>query len=128
MLAVSEAELIGWLVFVALVMAGASVLPFFAFLLRRQLPDRRRHRRDVPPLRLGQSPKTRRSPRHAVAAHRTFLTGTSMTAISLVLIPFVGALAILDVFGLLVAIAFVLPSLVVAVHSRRRDVRGRPGT
>jgi hypothetical protein len=127
MLAVSEAELMGWLVFVALVVAGASVLPLIAALMRRQLPDRQRNRREVPPLKLGQSPKTRRSPRHAVAAHRTFLTGTSMTAISLVLIPFVSALGILDVAGLLVAIAFVLPSLIVAMHSRRRDVGRRPG-
>lgn len=128
MLAVSEAEWMGWLAFVVLVMVGASIVPLMANLLRRGLPDRGKLRRRVPALRLGQSPKTRRSPRHAVAAHRTFLTGTTMTGISLVLIPFVGALSDLDVSGLLVAFAFAAPSLIVAMHSRRRDVRGRPGT
>lgn len=128
MLAVSEAELMGrelmgWLAFVALVIAGASFVPSLAALLRRQLPDRRSSRRRVPPLRHGDSAKTRRSPRHAVGAHRTFLTGTTMTGISLILIPFVGAHAVLDLSGLLVAVAFVGPSLVVALHSRRRDSR-----
>ena len=127
MLAVSEAEFMGWLAFIVLVMVGASIVPLIANLLRRRLPETRSPRRRVPPLRLGQSPKTRRSPRHAVAAHRTFLTGTTMTGISLVLIPFVGALETLDVSGLLVAIGFVVPSLIVALHSRRRDVRGRTG-
>jgi len=126
MRAVSEAEFMGWLAFIVLVMAGASIVPLVANLLRRRLPDRRSPRRRVPPLSLGQSPKTRRSPRHAVAAHRTFLAGTTMTGISLVLIPFVGALSELDVSGLLVAFAFAAPSLVVALHSRRRDFRGRP--
>ncbi len=126
MLAVSEAEWMGWLVFVGLVMVGASVIPAVASLLRRQLPDRRSAKRQVRPLRLGQSPKTRRSPRHAVAAHRTFLTGMTMTAISLVIIPFVAALTKLHTTGLLIAIAFVVPSLVVVMHSRRRDSRGKP--
>lgn len=127
MLAVSDAELMGWLAFVLLVMVGASIVPSLAWLLRRGLPDRRRRRRAVPPLRLGQSPRARRSPRHAVTAHRTFLTGTTMTGISLVLIPFVGALPKLDVSHLVVAVAFVVPALVVALHSRRRDTRRRSG-
>jgi hypothetical protein len=128
MLAVSTAELMGWLAFVAVVLLGASLVPLAAFVIRRRLPVERRETRSLPPLRLGQSPKTRRSPRHAVAAHRTFLAATIMTGISLVLIPFVGALRDLDLSGLLVAIAFAAPSLVVIVHSRRRDVRKRPGT
>jgi hypothetical protein len=126
MLAVSEAEMMGWLAFVSLVIVGASIVPLVASFLRRRLPERRNLPGRVSPLRLGQSQKTRRSPRHAVAAHRTFLAGTTMTGISLVLIPFVGALSELDVSGLLVAFAFAAPSLVVALHSRRRDFRGRP--
>ena len=126
MLAVSDAEMMGWLAFVSLVMVGASVVPLVANILRRRLPERRNLRARVPSLRLGRSPNTRRSPRHAVAAHRTFLTGTTMTGISLVLIPFVGALGDLDLSGLLVAFAFAAPSLVVALHSRRRDFKGRP--
>jgi len=122
MLAASDAALMGWLAFVGLILTSAAIPPVFAILLRRRIPDRRSARRIVPALRLGQSPKTRRSPRQAVAAHRTFLTGTSMTAISLVLIPFVAALAAVDLSGLLVAIGFVIPSLVVVLHSRRRDL------
>jgi hypothetical protein len=122
MLADSGAELTGWLAFVVLVLASAGIVPLGAALLRRRLPDRLGLARHVSPLRLGQSPKTRRSPRHAVAAHRTFLTGTSMTSISLVLIPFVAALGVLDLSGLLIATAFVCPSLIVILHSRRRDL------
>lgn len=128
MLAVSGAEFTGWLTFVALVLVGAGSVPLVAAMLRRRLPERPGLRRDVPPLQFGQSPKTRRSPRHAVAAHRTFLTGTTMTGISLVLISFVAALRDLDLSGLLIAIAFVAPTLIVALHSRRRDLGGGPRT
>ena len=122
MLADAEADWMGWVVFVGLVLSAASFVPLVTWVLRRRLPDRRRAIRRLPPLRLGRSERTRRSPRQAVGAHRTFLTGTMMTGISLMLIPFASALGELNRTGLLVAIAFVVPSLVVAVHSRRRDL------
>jgi hypothetical protein len=126
MLAVTGDEFAGWLAFVVLILGSAGIIPLVGLWLRRRLPDRRGLPRAVPPLRLGDSPKTRRSPRHAVAAHRTFLTGISLTGISLVLLPFVAALGVLDLSGLLVAIAFVGPSLLIALHSRRRNPRGGP--
>ena len=69
----------------------------------------------------------RRSPRHAVARHRSFLTSTFVTGIGLVLLVFVAALQVLDPSGLLVAIAFVVPTLVVSLHSRRGDLGRRSG-
>jgi len=122
MLAASDAALMGWLAFVGLILASSAILPLVAIGVRRQIPARRRGPRSVPALRLGHSPKTRRAPRQAVAAHRTVLIGTSMTAIGLVLIPFVAALPAVDLTGLLVAIGFVVPALIVVLHSRRRDL------
>ena len=127
MLAQSDLAATGWLAFVALIVTSAATLPLAAALLRRRIPARRSAPRPIPPIRLGQSPRVRRSPRHAVARHRSFLTSTFVTGIGLVLLVFVAALQVLDPSGLLVAIAFVVPTLVVSLHSRRGEVGRRTG-
>lgn len=124
MLAASESAFQGWIVFVALVAVSVSLIPIFAALIRGRLPKPRTQSRSVTPLaplRFGASPKTRRSPRHAVSAHRTILTSTVQCGISLMLLTFAPALRVLDLRGLLVALAFVAPPLLVVFHSRRRD-------
>lgn len=131
----------GWLALVALVMTAIGALPLIVLALRRRLP-----RRDLDPdlfplglplasppptplpeLRLGFSEKVRRSPRHAVAAHRVFLMATFTAAMGLVLLSFSAALPIVGEAGVLVAAAFAVPTLLVACHSRRRDLRPRSG-
>ncbi len=127
MLAESDVASIGWLAFVALIVTSAAIGPLAAALLRRRIPKQRSAPRAIPPIRLGQSPRARRSPRHAVARHRSFLTSTFVTGIGLVLLVFVAASQVLDLSGLLVAIAFVVPTLVVSLHSSRRDLGRRSG-
>ena len=127
MLAQSDVASTGWLAFVALIVTSAATIPLAAALLRGRIPDRRSAPRRVPPIRFGQSPRARRSPRHAVARHRSFLASTFVTGIGLVLLVFVAALQVLELSGLLVAIAFVVPTLVVSLHSRRRDLGRRSG-
>ena len=127
MLAPSDVASTGWLAFVALIVTSAALGPLAAVLLRRRIPERRSRPRQIPPIRLGQSRRARRSPRHAVARHRSFLTSTFVTSIGLVLLAFVAARQVLDLAGLLIAIVFVVPTLVVSLHSRRRDLRRRSG-
>ena len=127
MLAESQAASTGWLAFVALLLAGGALIPLIAWGLRLGTPERRRRPRPIPALRFGDSPRERRSPRHAVAFHRTLLGSSLMVGITLVLIPFAAALPRLDRDGLLVAVAFVVPSLIVSLHARRRIGGGRPG-
>jgi len=127
MLAESQAASTGWLAFVALVLASSALVPLIARGLRQGIPESRRSARVVPPLRFGESPRERRSPRHAVAFHRTLVRSSLMVGIALVLIAFAAALPRLDREGLFVAIAFVVPSLIVSLHARRRDLDGRPG-
>jgi hypothetical protein len=127
MLASSDVASTGWLAFVALIVTSAAIVPLFAALLRRRIQAKRSAPRSIPPLGLGQSPRARRSPRHAVERHRSFLTSTYVTSIGLVLLTFVAALQVLDLSGLLIAIAFVVPTLVVSLHSRRRHFGRRSG-
>ena len=126
---------LGWLILIGLLLVCAIALPLIARLVRARLPQRggaaapalrrgdRRAGVFLGPLRLGFSQKTRRARRHAVSAHRSFLTGLFSAAMGLVLIAFVPALVRLREGGVLVAVAFVLPTLIVAWHSRRRDLR-----
>lgn len=130
---------LGWLILIAAGLVCAVGLPVFARLVRACLPQRgsaeapalrrgdRRAGERLDPLRLGFSQKTRRARRHAVSAHRSFLTGLFSAALGLVLIAFVPALVALGEAGVLVAIAFVWPTLIVAWHSRRRDQRSGGG-
>ncbi|MEE8165615.1 MAG: hypothetical protein V3T64_08600 [Myxococcota bacterium] len=127
MLAQSDVASTGWLAFVALIVTSATIVPLAAALLRRRIPQRRSAPRRIPPIRLGQSARARRSPRHAVARYRSFLTSTFVTGLALVLLAFVAALQVLGVSGLLIAIAFVVPTLVVSLHGRRHDLGRRSG-
>ena len=129
MLAASESAFPGWLVFVAVVALGAGLIPLLAALCRRRLPTPRTRSRGFDPLqrlRFGTSPKTRRAPRHAIAAHRTILTSCVLAAMSLMLLTFGPALRTLDLRGLVVAIAFVTPPLLVVFHGRRRRASAPP--
>ena len=127
MLAPTEVASTGWLAFVALIVTSAAIGPMAAAMLRWRIPERRSTPRQIPPIRLGLSRRASRSPRHAVARHRSFLASTFVTSIGLVLLAFAAARQVLDLSGLLVAIAFVVPTLVVSLHSRRRDLGRRSG-
>ena len=110
----------GWLIFVALFGTSAALPSLLAGVVRRLLPAERRDPTPLEPLAFGCSPKTRRAPRHAVALHRSLLTSSFVAALGLVLIPFAAAIRSLTVEGVLVAIVFVSPTLLVALHARRR--------
>lgn len=124
--AASESAFQGWTVFVALVAVTIGLVPILAALIRRRLPPPKTESRSVKPLaplRFGASPHVRRSPRHAVAAHRTILVSTVLSGISLMLLTFAPALRVLDLRGLIVALACIAPPLLVVFHSRRRSER-----
>ena len=129
MFAASEVASTGWLAFVALIVTSAALGPVIAALLRRRIPARRSspQPRALPPIRLGQSRRATRSPRHAVARHRSFLTSSFVTSIGLVLLAFAAAGQVLDLAGLLIAILLVVPTLVVSLHSRRHNLRRGSG-
>lgn len=108
-------------IFVALIVAGAAFGPLLASWVRRGLPAARRDPIPLEPARFGVSPKLRRSPRHAVLHHRTLLTTFFTSLLALLMIPCVTALRALGVSGLEVAVGFVLPTLLVGLHTRRRS-------
>ena len=125
------------LAFVALLLMAAALPPLVAAWLRsRLLHDRPADRpghdpalearlrggRLLPVLQFGDSPRTRRSPRHAVTAHRLLMTTPFLTGTLLVLLGFVAAIGPLDRAGLLLAVAFVVPVFIVVLHGRRRDL------
>ncbi len=123
MLPESHAALTGWLAFATLLLVVALIAPLLAMALRAQLPATRPPPRVLPPIRFGHSPRARRSPRHAVREHRRFVSGTVLAGVGLVLMGFIAALVRLDLRALLVAIAFVVPTLLVSLQSRGRDLR-----
>jgi hypothetical protein len=123
---VPDATPLGWLVLIGLVLLAAGLLPAAAAMLRACLPQRPADRSTLPPLRLGFSEKARRSPRHAVSAHRSFLTAMFTASIGLLLLAFMPALPLLGQAGVGVAIGVVLPTLLVVWHGRRRDFRIDP--
>ena len=117
-----SSSLLAWLVFVALVVASAAVIPLAAWVLRRGLPPTRRDSIPLEPVRFGISQKTRRSPRHAVLLHRTLLTTALIAVLGCFLLPGIVAIRGLGVSGLQVTIGLVLPTLLVALHARQRTV------
>jgi hypothetical protein len=118
-----SASILAWIVFVALVVLGAAAIPFLARLLRRGLHASRRDSVPLEPVVFGYSPRARRSPRHAVRQHRTLMTTGFIAVLSLVVLTGIAALQSLGVSGLQVAIALVLPSLLVALHARQRNLQ-----
>lgn len=137
-LAAPDPTAFGWLLLVAGALISAGLLPMLASALRRRLPERRldnevfpfalRPRRSLPSPVLGLSLQTRRALRQAVGAHRTFLAAGVLSAIGLVLLTLMPALRRIGESGLLVALAFALPTLIVAWHGRRRDARASAET
>jgi hypothetical protein len=123
MLADSLAATTGWLIFVALVGVVAAAPSWIAAWLRRGLPPEERSPARLERLAFGESPRVRRSPRHAVELHRVLLASGFLIALGLVLMVFMAGLRRLDVGALLVAILFVLPTGLVVLHARRRSSR-----
>lgn len=114
----------GWLVFLLLV-AGVGAAPAAASaLLRRWLPPRSRPdarlQTPIEPVAFGLSPRVRRAPRHAVSPHRALVTSVLGIGLGLVLVPFAAAGRSVGLDGLLVAFLFAAPTLLVALHARRR--------
>ena len=109
--------------FVGLLIAGVVGLPLLASVIRRLVPDRRMAARAVEPISFGDSQKSSRSPRHAVLLHRGLVGAFFMALLALLLIPAVASLMDLGPAAIPAAIAFVLPTLLVTIHARRRSLR-----
>ena len=120
MLADSLATSTGWLTFVAVVGASVALPSLVARICRRFLPPDRRDPTPLEPLAFGSSPKTRRAPRHAMVLYPSLITSSFVIALGLVLIPFAAAIRRVGLEGVLVAIAFAAPALLVALHAKRR--------
>jgi len=115
--------LLGWLALVVLVFVGASLIPLAARLLHRGLPESRREPIELSPIVFGYSPQARRSPRHAVRQHRTLMMTGFILVLSLVVLTGIAALQQLGLPGLQVAIGLALPTLLVALHARQRNLQ-----
>ncbi|HEB89522.1 MAG TPA: hypothetical protein ENI85_08140 [Deltaproteobacteria bacterium] len=131
----SSATSLAWLVFSAGILWMALMVPTLAWILRRRLPserlrsfpagdasgsDSRNGRIALDPVRFGNSPRARRSPRHAVQQHRMLLAGVFSTLLALVALPGLVALRSLGPSALQKGMIFVLPTLLVVLHARRR--------
>jgi hypothetical protein len=113
------------LLFVGLLIAAAAVVPMLAAGVRSRLRAGRSSRRNqvLAPARYGFSPRSRRSPRHAVLLHRGLVGAVFMALLALFLIPAASSLSELGVSVIPVAFTFVLPTLLVTLHTRRRSLR-----
>ena len=110
----------GWLLLL-FILGSASALPsVLAAILRRRLPPDPRLETTLEPVAFGHSPRVLRAPRHAVSSHRSLVTNVSVIALGLVLMAYAAASRSLGSGGLIVAILFTLPTLLVALHARRR--------
>lgn len=125
MLAESLDASIGWLAFIGLVVVAAGGIPLLAALLRRRLPEPKRAPRALPSVTFGSSPRARRSPRHAIRAHRSLLTAVFLTLLALASLALASAIGRVSLRGLVIAIGFVLPALLVAFQGRKRDFVGK---
>lgn len=111
-----------WL-FVPIALLALALLPACAGLLRRGLLPRRRPVHPLESVSFGSSQKAHRSPRHAVLLHRG-LVGSMFTAlVALMLIPAAASLTALGGAAVPTAIVFVLPTLLVTLHARRKSPR-----
>jgi hypothetical protein len=109
--------------FIGLLILGIVGLPLLASVIRRIVPNRRMGARAVEPMSFGDSQKSRRSPRHAVLLHRGLVGAFFMALLALLLVPAVASLSDLGPAAIPAAIAFVLPTLLVTIHARRRSLR-----
>ena len=113
----------GLTLYVGLAVAGAALVPLLAAVLRRGLPVGRRPTQPLEPVSFGSSQKARRSPRHAILQHRGLVGNFFMALVALFLFPAVASLTTLGAAAIPAAIAFVLPTLLVTIHARRRATR-----
>lgn len=111
-----------WWVFIALVAVGAIAIPVLAWALRRRLPLAQRVPIPLEAVVFGTSQKARRSPRHAVLQHRLLMATAFVAVLALFALPGMLALHRLGVRGLQGTIALVVPTLLVALHARQRNV------
>ena len=116
----------GWLVFLALAAVSVGLAPALAGALGRALPRRAGSRHGESPsdsLEAGIAPHSRRSPRHAVRRHRGLVGSFFLALIALFLLIVLGALGELGLSVIPATVAFVLPTLLVILHARRRSER-----
>ena len=110
--------------FILAVLTGLLMAPLAAMTLRLRLPARP-HRENPAarePIVFGGSQKARRSPRHAVLLHRGLMGSVFMALIALSLVPAAASLRELGTSVIPTALAFVLPTLLVTLHARRRSL------
>jgi hypothetical protein len=118
---------LAWLIFVTLVLASASAIPLAAWFVRRRLTSSRGassqgQKIALETVRFGTSQKARRSPRHAVAQHRVLMTSVLVAVLVMFVLPGVVSLPILGVQGLQVGLALVVPTLLIVLHARQRNL------
>ncbi len=113
----------GLRLFIGLAVAAASLVPLLAAGLRRGLPTGRCAPQPLEPVCFGTSQKVRRSPRHAILQHRGLIGTFFMALVALWLLPAVASLRALGGAVIPAALAFVLPTLLVTIHARRRSTR-----
>ena len=77
----------------------------------------------MPPIEFGVALASRRSPRHAVRRHRGLVGSFFIAQIALFLLLALGALRELGLSVMPATGAFVLPTLLVILHARRRSER-----
>jgi hypothetical protein len=108
------------LIFVTSVLFACAAAPSLAAALRPGLSGTRRRRRSVEPVAFGPSPRSRRSPRHAVLRHRGLLASFFTALVAVALLPATIRLRTLGLSLIPAALAFALPGLLVTLHARRR--------
>lgn len=91
--------------------------------MRRSLPPAPRLDAVLEPLAFGVSPRVRRAPRHAVSLHRALMTNGLVIGLGLVWLLFAATGRELGVGGLVTAVLFGAPTVLVALHARRRSGR-----
>ncbi len=110
------------MIWVIAVVATLAALPLLAGLVRRALPRNERVASPVPPIVFGLSPKARPSPRHAVLLHRGLIGAVFFLVLALTVVPAAVALGATGEAVIPAVFAFVLPTLLVGLHVRRRSL------
>ncbi|MEO2106951.1 MAG: hypothetical protein ABGZ36_15055, partial [Actinomycetota bacterium] len=92
---------------------GACVVavPVIAWLIRRWLPVAGRRPLELEPVSFGTSPKSRRSPRHAILQHRTLMATALICVLAILILPGISAIQSLGLPALQVSIGSPGPPL-----------------
>ena len=110
----------GWLLLLFIVGSASAFPGVLAAILRRRQSRDSRLETPLEPVAFGHSPRALRAPRHAISSHRSLMTSVCVIGLGLVLITYAAASRLLGSGGLVAAILFALPTLLVALHARRR--------